>query len=79
MPFLPLFVEAKVTCNSSYKHLWRDVMVIVKVSDKIAASEGLITYHTVHNDQSFCTNNYLLTLMKKLCGPNFLEYIPDQE
>jgi hypothetical protein len=40
--------------------------------DKIAASgEALVAYHTVRHGQSFCANDCLLTLIKKMYEPKF--------
>jgi hypothetical protein len=40
-------------------------------SDRIAASEATVVYHTVHHSQSFCTNDCLSTLIKKIYEPKF--------
>ena len=40
-------------------------------SDKIAASEALVAYHTVRHGQSFRSNDCLSTLIKKLYEPKF--------
>jgi hypothetical protein len=40
-------------------------------SNKIAASEALVAYHTACNGQSFRANDCLLTLIKKIYEPKF--------
>jgi hypothetical protein len=40
-------------------------------SDKIAASEAIVAYHTVRHGQSFCANDYLSTLIKKIYEAKF--------
>jgi hypothetical protein len=40
-------------------------------SDKIAASEALLTYNAVRQGQSFRTNDCLSTLIKKIYVPKF--------
>jgi hypothetical protein len=40
-------------------------------SDKIAASEALVAYHTVRHGQSIPTNDCLSTLIKKIYEPKF--------
>jgi hypothetical protein len=40
-------------------------------SDKIAASEALVAYRTVHQGQSFRANDCLSTLIKKIYEPKF--------
>jgi hypothetical protein len=40
-------------------------------SDKIAASEALVAYHTVRHGQSFRANDCLSTLMMKIYEPKF--------
>jgi hypothetical protein len=40
-------------------------------SNKIAASEALVAYRTVRHSQSFCANDCLSTLIKKIYEPKF--------
>jgi hypothetical protein len=40
-------------------------------NDKIAASEALVSYHTVRPGQSFCANDCLSTLIKEIYEPKY--------
>jgi hypothetical protein len=48
-------------------------------SDKIAATEALVAYHTVRHGRSFRVNDCMLTLIKKIYEPKFSSALPNQK
>jgi hypothetical protein len=86
MSIFPLLMEAEATSSNIYiarnMRMLKRLASVKNVSsfmvrcdggsesDKIAASEALVAY-TVHHSQSFCTNDCLWTLIKKIYEPKF--------
>jgi hypothetical protein len=87
MSIFPFLMEAEATSTNIYKarniRMLKRLASVKNIrlfmvrcdgdseSDKIAASEALVAYHTVHHGQSFRANDWLSTLIKKIYVPKF--------